>query len=69
MMAIKWSIYRWIEATHGSRGLLLIGLCLLAMSGLAFGQKQVEAQAPYLIGRCMVDITGPEVGMPLWGFG
>ena len=69
MMAIKWSIYRWIEATHGSRGLLLIGLCLLAMSGLAFGQKQVEAQTPYLIGRGMVDITGPEVGMPLWGFG
>ena len=39
------------------------------MSGLAFGQKQVEAQTPYLIGRGMVDITGPEVGMPLWGFG
>ena len=39
MMAIKWSIYRWIEATHGSRGLLLIGLCLLAMSGLAFGAE------------------------------
>ena len=69
MMAIKWSIYRWIEATHGSRGLLLIGLCLLTMPSLVLAQKQDEAQTPYLIGRGMVDITGPEVGMPLWGFG
>ena len=44
-------------------------LCLLVVSGPAFGQKDDETQTPYLIGRGMVDITGPEVGMPLWGFG
>ena len=44
-------------------------LFLLVVSGPAFGQKDDETQTPYLIGRGMVDITGPEVGMPLWGFG
>ena len=44
-------------------------LCLLVYSGQGFGQNHDETQTPYLIGRGMVDITGPEVGMPLWGFG
>ena len=69
MMVIRRVINPPTGTRHGCRGLLLIGLCLLTMPSLVLAQKQDEAQTPYLIGRGMVDITGPEVGMPLWGFG
>ena len=52
-----------------SRGFLLLCLCLLVLSGQVLAQDKGEGQTPYLIGRGMVDITGPEVGMPMWGFG
>jgi neutral ceramidase len=48
-------------------GLLL--LCWFFLSESALGQQRHQTQTPYLIGRGMVDITGPPVGMPLWGFG
>ena len=43
--------------------LLLGGICLFALATPAL------ATQPYLIGRGISDITGPLVGVPLWGFG
>ncbi|MDG2442034.1 MAG: neutral/alkaline non-lysosomal ceramidase N-terminal domain-containing protein, partial [Luminiphilus sp.] len=40
-------------------------LCCLSASSLA----QPQVHTPYFIGRGMADITGPPVGMPMWGFG
>lgn len=69
MMAIRGVINSSTDARPCSWGLLLICLCLLVLPGQGFGQNQPETQTPYQIGRGMVDITGPAVGMPLWGFG
>lgn len=68
MVAIRWSALGWNGACHRSLAWVML-LCLLAGSGLLHGQQLDSAQTPYLIGRGMVDITGPELGMPLWGFG
>lgn len=43
--------------------LLVLVLCSLAQPAAA------QANHPYLIGRGMADITGPVVGLQLWGFG
>jgi neutral ceramidase len=66
-MAICGAVSRWVGVWHRDMGLML--LCWCALSELALGQQLHQAQTPYLIGRGMVDITGPAVGMPLWGFG
>ena len=42
---------------------------LVALPNVTHAQKQDESPPEYLVGRAMVDITGPEVGMPMWGFG
>ena len=66
-MAIRDAVSRWTGAWH--RGLGLVLLCGFALSEPALGQQPHQTHTPYLIGRGMVDITGPPVGMPLWGFG
>ena len=66
-MAIRGAIARRKGACHLGLGLLL--LCWFFLSESALGQQRHQTQTPYLIGRGMVDITGPPVGMPLWGFG
>jgi len=66
MLSIQRSIRQWTDASRRSVGGALL-LYLLALPGLA--QEHHQAQTPYLVGRGMADITGPEVGMPLWGFG
>lgn len=43
--------------------LLLISLVLYALSVTA------QAKQSYLVGRAITDVTGPLVGVPLWGFG
>lgn len=44
--------------------------CALLLSQLAFlSLAQDQTNMPYLIGQGRADITGPAVGMPLWGFG
>lgn len=43
--------------------LFMGGACLFALPSLT------QATQPYLIGRGISDITGPLVGVPLWGFG
>ena len=43
--------------------LLLAGTCLFALA------TPTLATQPYLVGRGISDITGPLVGVPLWGFG
>lgn len=67
-MAIRRAITQWKGAFHRGAGCALL-LCSFALSEFVQGQQQHQAQTPYLIGRGMVDITGPAVGMPLWGFG
>jgi len=42
-------------------------LFLLALTALPAGAEEHEFQ--YLIGRGMADITGPALGMQMWGFG
>ena len=42
---------------------------LLIWQIAAFNVAQGQTSMPYLIGQGMADITGPAVGMPLWGFG
>ena len=42
-------------------------ICMLALPYLAQGQGLLHNA--YLVGRGIADITGPAVGMPLWGFG
>jgi hypothetical protein len=66
-MAIHDAVSRWTGAWH--RGVGLVLLCGFALSEPALGQQPHQTHTPYLIGRGMVDITGPPVGMPLWGFG
>ena len=66
-MAIPGAIGLWASAWHRSASLVL--LCWLSLSEPVLGQQPHHAQTPYLIGRGMTDITGPAVGMPLWGFG
>ena len=66
-MAIRDAVSRWTGAWH--RGVGLVLLFGFALSEPALGQQPHQAQTPYLIGRGMADITGPAVGMPLWGFG
>lgn len=62
------SIRRFGSVSIGAscrNGSLALFLSLLVVSNLVEGQDQ----NPYLIGRGRADITGPVVGMPLWGFG
>jgi neutral ceramidase len=42
---------------------------LLIWQVAAFNVAQGQTSMPYLIGQGMADITGPAVGMPMWGFG
>lgn len=42
---------------------ILLGMLMYTLSMLA------QATQPYLIGRGIDDVTGPLVGVPLWGFG
>ena len=66
-MAIRGAVSRWLGSLHLGAGLTM--LCVLALPEPVLGQQPHHAQTPYLIGRGMTDITGPAVGMPLWGFG
>ena len=66
-MAICGAVSRWVGVWH--RGVGLVLLCGFALSEPALGQQRHQTHTPYLIGRGMVDITGPPVGMPFWGFG
>ena len=60
--------YRCPRGDGSAFGKRLIGLvCMLAFSYVAQGQNLVPNA--YLVGRGIADITGPAVGMPLWGFG
>lgn len=44
-------------------------LCLAAALFTMSAQATVEASPAYLVGRGSADITGPAVGMQMWGFG
>jgi neutral ceramidase len=48
--------------------LLLWGMFLALICAVASAQP-VENEGNYLVGRGMADVTGPVVGIPLWGFG
>jgi neutral ceramidase len=44
-------------------------LCLVAAFFAVPVRAGADASSPYLVGRGMADVTGPALGMQMWGFG